>query len=92
MKVHDKNSTAELILPSLGAGNCTKCRGFVTLKSDRWGPYMSCMNCGKMWYSPGKRSQSGYSPRPFSKEPTQNGTEAGSVTLIPETAALPRAA
>ena len=34
-------------LPKPGAMNCPKCRGYVHLQSDQYGPYLCCINCGK---------------------------------------------
>ena len=29
-----------------GPGNCPKCGGFVAQQDDRYGAYLSCVNCG----------------------------------------------
>ena len=55
-------------VPKPGAMNCPKCRGYVHLQSDQYGPYLCCINCGKHFpiTRPVPELQSG--PEPVTRE------------------------
>ena len=55
-------------LPKPGAMNCPKCRGYVHLQSDQYGPYLCCINCGKHFPITGPVPELRPGPEPVTRE------------------------